>query len=199
MEDIDDPNDHHRHTSHLFGVFPGRQFTLAKTPDMLRAAKVSLVARTDGGDVREWSFAWRTALYARMHDGEDAHREFDQLFSDRNTCLNLCSACIRRCRWTATSASRQESPRCCCKAMRARSTYAARSAGGLGKRLRHPACGRAAASPSASAGQAASCNRPRWFPAWAAPAAVRVGQQTRTLPTKSGGTYTLDGDLKTAR
>jgi alpha-L-fucosidase 2 len=89
MEDIDDPNDHHRHTSHLFGVFPGRQFTLDATPGMIKAAKVSLVARTDGGDVREWSFAWRTALYARMHDGEAAHREFDQLFSDRNTCLNL--------------------------------------------------------------------------------------------------------------
>ena len=89
MEDIDDPNDHHRHTSHLFGVFPGRQFTVEQTPDMVRAAKVSLVARTDGGDVREWSFAWRTALYARMQDGDDAHRQFDQLFSNRNTCLNL--------------------------------------------------------------------------------------------------------------
>ena len=89
MEDVDDPNDHHRHTSHLFGVFPGRQFTLDATPDMVQAAKVSLVARTDGGDAREWSFAWRTALFARMGDGDDAHREFDQLFSNRNTCLNL--------------------------------------------------------------------------------------------------------------
>ncbi len=40
-------------------------------------------------DVREWSFAWRTALYARLHDGENAHRLFRQLFSNRNTCLNL--------------------------------------------------------------------------------------------------------------
>jgi len=39
--------------------------------------------------VREWSFAWRTALYARLHDGADAHRELQQLFSNRNTCLNL--------------------------------------------------------------------------------------------------------------
>lgn len=39
--------------------------------------------------MREWSFAWRTTLYARMHDGDDAHREFDQLFADRNSCLNL--------------------------------------------------------------------------------------------------------------
>lgn len=89
MEDIDDPNDHHRHTSHLFGVFPGRQFTADATPDMVKAAKVSLLARGNDGDVREWSFAWRTALFARMRDGDNAHRQFDQLFSNRNTCLNL--------------------------------------------------------------------------------------------------------------
>ena len=43
----------------------------------------------DTGDVREWSFAWRTALYARLLDGTDAHRELQQLFSWRNTTLNL--------------------------------------------------------------------------------------------------------------
>jgi alpha-L-fucosidase 2 len=39
--------------------------------------------------VREWSFAWRTALYARLGKSEDAHRMLQQLFSDRNTCPNL--------------------------------------------------------------------------------------------------------------
>jgi alpha-L-fucosidase 2 len=87
--ELDTPNDHHRHTSHLFAVYPGRQISLEKTPALAKAAKVSLDARGDTGDVREWSFAWRTALYARLHDGDDAHREFQQLFSDRNTCLNL--------------------------------------------------------------------------------------------------------------
>jgi alpha-L-fucosidase 2 len=53
------------------------------------AARISLDARGDTGDVREWSFAWRAALYARLRDGKDAHRELQQLFSDRNTCLNL--------------------------------------------------------------------------------------------------------------
>jgi alpha-L-fucosidase 2 len=89
MEDIDDPNDHHRHTSHLFGVFPGRQISVAKTPDLAKAAKVSLDARGPTGDVREWSFAWRTALYARMHDPENAHAMLQNLLSDRNTCLNM--------------------------------------------------------------------------------------------------------------
>jgi alpha-L-fucosidase 2 len=91
MTDRDDPNDHHRHTSHLFAVFPGQQISIVRTPEIAAAAKKSLVARGEDvkSDVREWSFAWRTALYARLHDGENAHRLFQQLFSNRNTCLNL--------------------------------------------------------------------------------------------------------------
>ncbi|HUX01657.1 MAG TPA: glycoside hydrolase family 95 protein [Phycisphaerae bacterium] len=89
MTDRDDPNDHHRHTSHLFALFPGTQITMSGTPEFAAAAKKSLEARGETGDVREWSFAWRTALYARLHDGENAHRLFQQLFSDRNTCPNL--------------------------------------------------------------------------------------------------------------
>lgn len=89
MDDKDDPNDHHRHTSNLFAVFPGRQISVVKTPDLAKAAKVSIDARGPTGDVREWSFAWRTALYARLHDGEDAHAMFKEFFKDRNSCLNL--------------------------------------------------------------------------------------------------------------
>ena len=91
MTDRDDPKDHHRHTSHLFAVYPGQQISIAKTPEFAAAAKTSLVARGEDAksDVREWSFAWRTALYARLHDGENAHRLFQELFSNRNTCLNL--------------------------------------------------------------------------------------------------------------
>ncbi len=87
--ELDTTNDHHRHTSHLFAVHPGHQISIAKTPELAVAAKKSLDARGDTGDVREWSFAWRTALYARLHDGADAHRELQQLFSTRNTCPNL--------------------------------------------------------------------------------------------------------------
>jgi alpha-L-fucosidase 2 len=87
--ELDTPNDHHRHTSHLFAVYPGHQIDSERTPALAAAAKVSLDARGDTGDVREWSFAWRAALYARLQDGKDAHRELQQLFSGRNTCLNL--------------------------------------------------------------------------------------------------------------
>jgi hypothetical protein len=42
MVDRDDPNDHHRHTSHLFAVFPGRQISVAGAPEFAAAAKKSL-------------------------------------------------------------------------------------------------------------------------------------------------------------
>ena len=91
MVDRDDPKDHHRHTSHLFAVYPGTQISMTGTPDLAKAAKVSLDARgiDPDSDVREWSFAWRTALYARFGDAEDAHNMLQQLFASRNTCPNL--------------------------------------------------------------------------------------------------------------
>jgi alpha-L-fucosidase 2 len=89
--ELDTPNDHHRHTSHLFAVYPGQQISVVKTPQLAAAAKVSINARgiAPDSDVREWSFAWRTALFARLHDGEGAHQMLQQLFSARNTCPNL--------------------------------------------------------------------------------------------------------------
>jgi len=91
MVDRDDPNDHHRHTSHLFAVYPGNWISATRTPELAAAAKKSLIARAEAADsdVREWSFAWRCALYARLHDGESAHRMLQSLLANRNTCLNL--------------------------------------------------------------------------------------------------------------
>ena len=91
MTDRDSPDDHHRHTSHLYAVFPGNQISVTRTPEFAAAARVSLIARGEAAnsDVREWSLAWRTALFARLHDGEDAHRMVQLLLSNRNTCMNL--------------------------------------------------------------------------------------------------------------
>ncbi|GAA1684050.1 glycoside hydrolase family 95 protein [Glycomyces endophyticus] len=61
---------HHRHVSHLYGVFPGDSF--ADSPELLDAARRSLEARGDAGT--GWSLAWKTALWARLGDGERAHR-----------------------------------------------------------------------------------------------------------------------------
>lgn len=89
QKELDTPQDHHRHTSHLFGVYPGRSISLAKTPKLAEAAKVSLESRGNGGDVREWSFAWRTALWARLGEADKAHSQIMNLLADRNTCVNL--------------------------------------------------------------------------------------------------------------
>lgn len=75
MEDIDDPNDQHRHTSHLFGVHPGRQISMKKTPELANAASVSLQARGQTGDSRRsWTWPWRCALWARLGKPENAYR-----------------------------------------------------------------------------------------------------------------------------
>ena len=85
--ELDTPDDHHRHTSHLFAVYPGRQITMSKTPELAAAAKVSLQARGNQGNVKEWSYAWRAAVYARLHDGEDAEDQVMHFLG--TTTLNL--------------------------------------------------------------------------------------------------------------
>jgi hypothetical protein len=88
QEDRDDPNDQHRHTSHLFAVYPGRQISLTNTPDLARAAILSLrsrsgnygtnentpftVASTIGDSRRSWTWPWRGAMWARLGEGEKA-------------------------------------------------------------------------------------------------------------------------------
>lgn len=74
MTDRDDPNDRHRHTSHLYAVYPGRQISTAGTPDLARAAAVSLEARgTTDDSRRSWTWPWRTALWARLGNAGKAH------------------------------------------------------------------------------------------------------------------------------
>jgi alpha-L-fucosidase 2 len=89
MVDRDDPKDQHRHTSHLFAVYPGRQISVARTPDLAKAAAVSLEARGTAGDSRrEWAWAWRCALWARLREGDRAYSMIRNLFT-YNTLLNL--------------------------------------------------------------------------------------------------------------
>ena len=77
MPDVDSPKDKHRHISHLFAVHPGRQISPLTTPELAKAAKVSLNAR---GDVSTgWSTAWKINFWARLHDGDRAHKLLRQL------------------------------------------------------------------------------------------------------------------------
>ncbi len=76
-EDVDDPNNKHRHVSHLYALYPGNQITVEETPELAEAAKVSLEARGDGGT--GWSLAWKVNFWARLKDGDRAHKLFVRL------------------------------------------------------------------------------------------------------------------------
>ncbi|XP_028780557.1 alpha-L-fucosidase 2-like [Neltuma alba] len=71
-EDFQDPDVHHRHVSHLFGLFPGHTITVEKNPDLCKAADYSLYKRGEEGP--GWSTTWKTALWARLHNSEHAYR-----------------------------------------------------------------------------------------------------------------------------
>lgn len=75
--DRDNPSDTHRHLSHLIAVYPGRQISPTTTPELAEAARVSLNARSDEGT--GWSAAWKINLWARLHDGDRAHKLFASL------------------------------------------------------------------------------------------------------------------------
>jgi len=69
---LDTPKDTHRHVSHLFALFPGRQISPVRTPALAAAARKTLEAR---GDVSTgWSMAWKMAYWARLRDGDHAHQ-----------------------------------------------------------------------------------------------------------------------------
>jgi len=72
--DWDDPNDTHRHISHLFSLYPGNQITPRYTPELASAAMQTLDHR---GDISTgWSMAWKLNWWARLKDGNKAYQLF---------------------------------------------------------------------------------------------------------------------------
>jgi alpha-L-fucosidase 2 len=72
LDDVDNPNDHHRHISHLYGLFPSNQISPYRTPELYSAAKNTLIQR---GDVSTgWSMAWKVNWWAKMLDGNHAYK-----------------------------------------------------------------------------------------------------------------------------
>lgn len=97
-EDWDDPKDEHRHTSHLYALHPGQAISPLKTPALAEAAKVTLMARGDsttshGETGTGWSKAWKMNFWARLYDGDHAHRLFAQLLKE-NTMANFWDAYV---------------------------------------------------------------------------------------------------------
>ena len=76
-EDLDDPNDQHRHISHLYGLYPSAQISPFRTPNLWRAAGVTLQQR--GDQATGWSLGWKTCFWARMLDGNHAFRIISNL------------------------------------------------------------------------------------------------------------------------
>ena len=68
--DGDDPNDQHRHVSHLYGLYPSNQISPFTHPDLYSAAATTLTQR--GDQATGWSLGWKTNLWARMLDGNHA-------------------------------------------------------------------------------------------------------------------------------
>jgi alpha-L-fucosidase 2 len=72
----------HRHISHLFGLHPGHQFTVADTPQLVQAARASLDYRlAHGGGHTGWSRAWILNFFARLLNGEEAYQHLQLLFA----------------------------------------------------------------------------------------------------------------------
>lgn len=70
LHDLDSPNDHNRHVSNLYGLYPGNQISPYRTPELFDAARTSLIYR---GDISTgWSMGWKVNLWARLLDGNHA-------------------------------------------------------------------------------------------------------------------------------
>lgn len=88
--DAQAPEQHHRHVSHLYAVYPSEQINVRDTPDLVAAAKKVLDNR---GDMSTgWATAWRLALWARMGDGERAHGILRGLLGPVRTYPNMFDA-----------------------------------------------------------------------------------------------------------
>ncbi|MDR3095422.1 MAG: glycoside hydrolase family 95 protein [Bacteroidales bacterium] len=72
LEEYEEVEPQHRHVSHLYGLHPGNQITPAGTPNLAQAARETLKRRGDGGT--GWSKAWKINFWARLGDGNHAHR-----------------------------------------------------------------------------------------------------------------------------
>ncbi len=88
-EDYEEAEPGHRHISHLWGLHPSNQLTYEKTPELMKAARVTLERRlSNGGGHTGWSRAWIINMWARLRDGEKAGENVEALLS-RSTYPNF--------------------------------------------------------------------------------------------------------------
>ena len=70
LQEYEEVEPHHRHVSHLYGLYPGNEISLDKTPELAEAARKTLLAR--GDESTGWSMAWKINFWARLRDGNHA-------------------------------------------------------------------------------------------------------------------------------
>jgi alpha-L-fucosidase 2 len=88
--DMQAPEIHHRHVSHLYGLYPSDQIHVRTTPDLAAAARKSLEIR--GDEATGWGIGWRLNLWARLHDGEHAYKILTMLLRSERTYPNMFDA-----------------------------------------------------------------------------------------------------------
>jgi len=82
-EDFEERDPGHRHLSPLYGLHPGNSIALNRTPELARAGRKLLVRRILYGSGRGgWSRAWMINLWARLQEGDLAHRSVVSLISN---------------------------------------------------------------------------------------------------------------------
>ncbi|WP_297235965.1 glycoside hydrolase N-terminal domain-containing protein [uncultured Prevotella sp.] len=82
-DDWDNPDDKHRHVSHLYALYPSNQISPFRTPQLTAAARTSLIHRGDPST--GWSMGWKVCLWSRLLDGNHALKLIsDQLTLVRN-------------------------------------------------------------------------------------------------------------------
>jgi len=89
--DLEAPDIHHRHVSHLYGLYPSAQIDLQRTPALAAAARRSLEIR--GDQTTGWGSAWRINLWARLRDGNHAYKVLEMLLSPELTYPDLLDSC----------------------------------------------------------------------------------------------------------
>lgn len=88
-EDYEEVEPGHRHTSHLWGLYPGNAITPNKTPELAAACRETLRRRAEsGGGHTGWSRAWLVNLFARLQDAEECEKHLDLLLA-QSTLPNL--------------------------------------------------------------------------------------------------------------
>ncbi len=87
-EDYDEPTPGMSHVSHLFALFPSDEITLRGTPELAKAARISLQRRVqNGAGMSGWPAAWYSNLWARLEDGDRAYQHIQYLLSTSSESL----------------------------------------------------------------------------------------------------------------